>query len=261
MTEPQLLLNKAARTIQSAERLLRDGDTDFSASTIYYACFYIAEALLLTRGLHFARHGQVHAQYGFHFARTKLLDPAFHRLLDDAFELRQAADYQVEVTIDPEVVQGLIEGTRRFLAAAFRYLEELPAAEGGEHAEDCRPLSMEPNYNGAAMDTLPNHIREVLLKLEAGLKALYGNRFRGLLLYGSYARGEAWEGSDVDLLLLLKGPVNPAREIIASEVVTYPLSLDSGLLLAVMPADYDAYQRSEGIFYSTIREDAVPVGA
>lgn len=111
------------------------------------------------------------------------------------------------------------------------------------------------------MNALPAHIREVILKLESGLKDLYGSRFRGLLLYGSYAWGEAREWSDVDLLLLLKGPVNPAREILASEAVTWPLSLDSGLVLAVMPADYDAYQRGEGIFFSTIREDAVAVSA
>lgn len=111
------------------------------------------------------------------------------------------------------------------------------------------------------MNALPDNIREVVLKLESGLKELYGDRFRGLLLYGSYARGTAWEGSDVDLLLLLNGPVDPVREIIAAEPVTWPLSLDSGLLLAVMPADYDAYQRGEGIFFSTIREDAVPVNA
>lgn len=135
MTEPQLLLEKAARSIRSAEYLLENGDTDFAASRIYYACFYVAEALLLTRGLHFSRHGQVHGQYGLLFAKTKLLDPAFHRLLDDAFELRQAADYQAEVTIKPEVVQELIEGGRSFLAAASRYLEELPGAEGGAGGE------------------------------------------------------------------------------------------------------------------------------
>lgn len=136
MTEPKLLLGKAARAIRSAERLLENGDADFAASRIYYACFYIAEALLLTRGLHFSSHGQVHGQYGLLFAKTKLLDPAFHRLLDDAFELRQAADYEIDVTINPEVVQELIEGERSFLEAASRYLEELPGAEGGERGEE-----------------------------------------------------------------------------------------------------------------------------
>jgi len=61
----------------------------------------------------------------------------FHRLLDDAFELRQAADYEVDVTINPEVVRGMINGGRSFLAAASRYLEELPGgAEGGGRGEE-----------------------------------------------------------------------------------------------------------------------------
>ncbi|MGI8911693.1 MAG: nucleotidyltransferase domain-containing protein [Rubrobacteraceae bacterium] len=40
-----------------------------------------------------------------------------------------------------------------------------------------------------------------------GLGTIYGERYRGMVLYGSYARGEADEGSDVDLLLLLDGDV------------------------------------------------------
>ncbi|HEY0512590.1 MAG TPA: hypothetical protein VGH73_11835 [Thermoanaerobaculia bacterium] len=43
------------------------------------------------------------------------------------------------------------------------------------------------------MSKLPIKIRDVIVELERGLKDLYGDRFRGLLLYGSYARGTAWE--------------------------------------------------------------------
>lgn len=111
------------------------------------------------------------------------------------------------------------------------------------------------------MSEVPRKIREVIGELERGLKHFYGDRFRGLLLYGSYARGTAWEGSDVDLLLLLTGPVDPVREILAMEPVTWPLSLDSGLVLAVVPADIEAWRREEGFFLKTIRKDAVPVAA
>jgi uncharacterized protein len=111
------------------------------------------------------------------------------------------------------------------------------------------------------MSALPPKIRDVVLELEAGLKGLYGDRFCGLLLYGSYARGTAWEGSDVDLLLLLEGPVDPVREILAMEPVTWPLSLDSGLVLSVMPSDIEAWRRGDGSFLRTIRNDAVPVAA
>ncbi|HKI02181.1 MAG TPA: nucleotidyltransferase domain-containing protein [Thermoanaerobaculia bacterium] len=111
------------------------------------------------------------------------------------------------------------------------------------------------------MSTLPQQIKDVVLELEKGLKEFYRDRFRGLLLYGSYARGTAWEGSDVDLLLLLEGPVNLSREIVETSDLVGDLSLDSGLVLAVMPADFGAYQRGESIFLSTVREEAVPVAA
>lgn len=111
------------------------------------------------------------------------------------------------------------------------------------------------------MSKLPPKVRDVIVELEKGLKELYGDRFRGLLLYGSYARGTAWEGSDVDLLLLLEGPVRPVKEIVAMEPVAWPLSLDSGLVLSVIPADVEAWRRKEGIFLKTIQEDAIPVAA
>jgi uncharacterized protein (UPF0332 family) len=126
-----LLMAKARRSIVAAERHLEEGDNDFAASRTYYAYFYIAEALLLTRGLRFSRHGQVLAQFGLHFSKTKLLDPAFHRLLDRAFEFRQIGDYQT-IPIAPDAIQELIAGGRSFLAAASQYLEKLPGAEGGE---------------------------------------------------------------------------------------------------------------------------------
>src|SRR5436853_613454 len=89
-------------------------------------------------------------------------------------------------------------------------------------------------YN-SAMDRLSPPLASTLVKLDQGLRDLYGDRYCGLLLYGSYARGEADEGSDVDLLVLLEGPVHPVRELLRMEPVTWPLCLHSGFLLSVLP--------------------------
>lgn len=54
--------------------MLQDGSPDFAVSRTYYGYFYIAEALLLSKGDKFSSHGQVVAQYGLRFARTEELD-------------------------------------------------------------------------------------------------------------------------------------------------------------------------------------------
>ncbi|HYO13555.1 MAG TPA: HEPN domain-containing protein [Thermoanaerobaculia bacterium] len=129
MSQSSLLLQKAGRALRAAERLLITGDADFAASRTYYAYFYTAQALLLTQGLRFSRHGQVVAQYGRCFGRSKHLEPGFHRLLMRAFKIREVADYQVEVPVDPEEVEELLQEGRRFLEAASRYLQQFPPSE------------------------------------------------------------------------------------------------------------------------------------
>ena len=126
MNEVEPLLEKARRSFDVAETTLEQGHADFAISRAYYGCFYIAQAMLLSEGLEYASHGQVIAQFGLQFAKTKRLDPTFHRLLSRAFQLRQGADYATSVVIDPAWVREILEGGRRFLDEAASYLA--PAA-------------------------------------------------------------------------------------------------------------------------------------
>ena len=107
------------------------------------------------------------------------------------------------------------------------------------------------------MGHLPPQLAKVIAQLREGLKELYGERFRDLLLYGSYARGDAREWSDVDLLLLLDGPVNVAEEISRSTDVSWLLSLENDVVLSVMPASFQAYQRGESLFLRVVGREAV----
>jgi len=107
------------------------------------------------------------------------------------------------------------------------------------------------------MDRLPPGLAEVVVELRKGLEDLYGARFRGLLLYGSFARGEQREGSDVDLLVLLDGPVDTGREILRIEPIAWPLSLDHGIVLSVLPVSHEEYQNGETSFLRIVRQDAL----
>jgi len=57
------LLEKARRSLAATERLLADGDSDFAVSRAYYAMFYVARALLLTRDIRRSKHSRRHCRF------------------------------------------------------------------------------------------------------------------------------------------------------------------------------------------------------
>jgi len=118
------LLDKSLDSIEGAEGLMNMGKLDIAAGRAYYAMFYAAEALLFNEfELQFSQHGQVIAAYGKHFAKTKALDPKYHRWLRDGFDTRISGDYDVDANISHSVVADMINHARDFLHEAQRFLE------------------------------------------------------------------------------------------------------------------------------------------
>ena len=122
-TKTEQLLAKAQDAIEAAELLLQAGKNSFAASRAYYAMFYTAEALLFEKGLEFRKHGGVHAAFGKHFAKTREVDPRYHRYLIEAFESRLEADYGVDIVLSTSAVNDIIQRAEEFLAVARSHLE------------------------------------------------------------------------------------------------------------------------------------------
>lgn len=99
----------------------------------------------------------------------------------------------------------------------------------------------------------------ILLKCRGVLESLYGERLRGVVLYGSSARRTDTPESDIDLLVLLAGPVNVGEEIFRIWDVLYPVQLDSDRVISVMPADADSYHRGDRSLYRNILSEGVPI--
>jgi uncharacterized protein (UPF0332 family) len=64
------LIERAKRYLKSAEILLEEGDYESSVSRTYYAMFYSAQAMLLTKNLSFSSHKGVISAFGEQFVKT-----------------------------------------------------------------------------------------------------------------------------------------------------------------------------------------------
>lgn len=118
------LIKKAKESLDAAKSLLESGFPDFSASRAYYAMFYTAQAILLTRGLAFSKHKEVISAFGKEFVKTGLIPSNLHRYIIDAFDIRQAGDYGPLGSVGKKKSGTLIENTREFIETIVEYLKK-----------------------------------------------------------------------------------------------------------------------------------------
>ena len=101
------------------------------------------------------------------------------------------------------------------------------------------------------------HKNEILKKIKSHLQTLYGNRLQNILLFGSEARGEAIPNSDIDIMVILDGPVHfmmEYRRIINS---LYDLILESGIIIDVTPVEKEKYEAGEFALYRNAQQEGV----
>lgn len=99
----------------------------------------------------------------------------------------------------------------------------------------------------------------VLDSLKKELKTLYGPRLSQVLLFGSQAREDAVAGSDVDVLVVLRGDVKPGKEIAFCGKMTADLSLRHDVVLSLTFISESRFEKEESPLLINIRREGVPV--
>ena len=92
------------------------------------------------------------------------------------------------------------------------------------------------------------------------LTARAGERISQVTLYGSRARGDADEESDLDLFVAVKRD-EPRREVEQQALsIACEMTLESGILVSVLVADGAFLQRHQGFaFLEAIEEEGIPL--
>jgi uncharacterized protein (UPF0332 family) len=115
-------IEKTNKFLSTAEHALNIEDYDSCVSRCYYAMFFMAEAVLLTKGLSASSHKGVISLFGEHFVKTEIFERNLGKSLNDAYDKRQIGDYGVGFTVTKEEAKELLETAKNFVQKLRNYL-------------------------------------------------------------------------------------------------------------------------------------------
>jgi predicted nucleotidyltransferase len=102
-------------------------------------------------------------------------------------------------------------------------------------------------------------LQQLLAEVKSDLEKLYGDQLVAVILYGSYARGEAGANSDVDIVMVLKDYERDFIEIDRTNELVSRLSLDYDVIVALIPLREKNWREEESSFLQNLRRDSVIV--
>ena len=102
-------------------------------------------------------------------------------------------------------------------------------------------------------------VRNILAELRPRFESLYGDRLVRMVLYGSQARGDAEPGSDIDVLVVLRGPVSPYEEIRRTGGVVAELSLAHDEVICCLFMEEAWFSARQGPLLRNVRREGVAV--
>lgn len=102
-------------------------------------------------------------------------------------------------------------------------------------------------------------VNAIVAELRRRLESLYGPRLVKMVLYGSQARGEAEPGSDIDVLVVLKGPVNPGEEINRTGDDVAALSLQHNEVICCVFIADDRFEHERSPLLLNVRREGVAI--
>jgi uncharacterized protein len=105
---------------------------------------------------------------------------------------------------------------------------------------------------------MADRLKELLAELRAGYEAIYGDRLAEIVLYGSQARGDADSESDIDIMVVLRGPLELPAEWRRTDDFVDRFCLEHDVLVSPNYVPEDSFRNEQSPLLLNVRREGVP---
>jgi predicted nucleotidyltransferase len=102
-------------------------------------------------------------------------------------------------------------------------------------------------------------IKHILEDVKKCLKKIYGKQLKDIILFGSYARGDSTEGSDIDIILLLDGIEDPVAEKEKFFDAIWQLDLKYDTVISILPFDENQFKTRRLPVILNAKREGIPL--
>ncbi|MCU0287662.1 MAG: nucleotidyltransferase domain-containing protein [Acidobacteria bacterium] len=104
---------------------------------------------------------------------------------------------------------------------------------------------------------IPKKVQKILKEIQEELQMIYFDKLKEIILFGSYARGDYAEGSDIDIALLLEGLKDSYMEREKYFPAVCRISLQYDTVVSVVPFDYREFQVKKTPLILNVQKEGV----
>lgn len=111
---------------------------------------------------------------------------------------------------------------------------------------------------------MPEAIREIVHEYAKDMRRLFGKDFGKVVVYGSYARGDYRENSDIDLMILVGTPENRIAvfaDKVSDRTFDYLIKYSINISPVIKNEEHFNYWVDNLPYYRSVRDEGVVIDA
>ena len=106
---------------------------------------------------------------------------------------------------------------------------------------------------------IPHRVQKILKETRNELQKIYSDRLKEIILFGSYARGDFMNDSDIDIILLLEGVKDISTEREKYLPITSRLSLKYDTVISVVPFDSQFFYQKRTPLILNVNKEGIRI--